>query len=268
MAKRGAIFVGIGGWAFAPWRGTFFPKGLAQSKELAHAAEALTAIEINGTFYRNPGRSTAEGWRDQVPEGFLFTAKAQRAATHRKVLAEATDNINRFVNEIAGLGDALGPILWQFDARKKFDADDFAAFLGLLPAQVEGAALRHAVDVRHESFCDAHAVTLARDHGVALVHTLHGPHPLITDVTADFAYVRLMGTEEGPPAGYSDEALDGIGSALTRLSEGEALEGAPLLAEPAKRKPRDVFAFVIAGHKDVNPLAAMALIERVGRPAQ
>lgn len=265
MSGAGRIRVGVGGWTYAPWRETFYPKSVPQKDELTYAAGVLTAIEINGTFYRSQKPETFAKWRASVPDGFVFTLKAPRFATNRKVLAEGGESIARFVaSGIAELGDALGPILWQFAATKRFDAADFGAFLDLLPAEAGGIPLRHAVEVRHDSFKDPEAVALVRRHGVAIVRAVDAKYPDIADLSADFAYLRLMGTVEGEPLGYGEAALDAHAAALKTLAAGGSPADAPLNAPPAAKTPRDVFAFVIAGHKEANPAAAQALIARVG----
>jgi uncharacterized protein YecE (DUF72 family) len=169
-AAKAIIRVGVGGWTFAPWRGAFYPPDLPQKRELEYMSRKLTSIEINGTFYRGQSPSTFAKWRDETPDGFVFALKAPRFATHRRVLAEAGESIARFVTGgLAELGDKLGPINWQFPATKAFDPGDFAAFLALLPASVEGRPLRHAIEARHESFRSIEFVALARKAGVAII---------------------------------------------------------------------------------------------------
>lgn len=264
VKKSGDIRVGIGGWNYAPWRKTFYPAGLTQKDELRYAAGLLTAIEINGTFYRSQKPETFAKWRDAVPDGFVFTVKAPRYATNRRVLAEAGESVERFLTGgVTELGDKLGPILWQFAETKRFDPDDFAAFLSLLAHEVDGRHLRHAVEMRHESFRTPEMVALARRHGVAIVWATDSRHPEIADLTADFAYVRLMGTSEGEPLGYDEAALDRRAAQLTALARGTPPSGVELLTEPASERPIDVFCFVISGYKASNPAAARALIERI-----
>ena len=148
--KSGHIYVGIGGWNYEPWRGVFYPKGLAQAKELEYAASHLTSIEINSTFYGSQKPESFRKWASTVPDGFIFSVKGPRFATNRRVLAEAGDSIKRFLNSgVLELGDRLGPMLWQFAPTKKFDASDFGKFLELLPAEANGMRLRHVVEVRH-----------------------------------------------------------------------------------------------------------------------
>ncbi len=264
MAERGRILVGIGGWTYAPWRKTFYPAGLAQKDELRHAASVLTAIEINGTFYRSQKPETFAAWRDAAPEGFVFAVKAPRYAINRKVLGEAGESVERFLTGgVSELGDTLGPILWQLAETKRFDPDEMAAFLSLLPGRLDGRRLRHAVELRHESFRKPEMVALARRHGVAIVRAMDSRHPEIADTTADFAYLRLMGTSEGEPLGYDEAALDRHAERLRALAMGAQTDGPDLLAEPAGAGPKDVFCFVISGYKVSNPAAALALIERL-----
>src|SRR3984957_16449710 len=197
------IRVGVGGWVFAPWRGTFYPPGLPQARELEYASRHLTAIEINGTFYGSQKPASFARWHDETPDDFVFTLKGPRFATNRRVLAEAGSSIEKFLaSGITRLKQKLGPINWQFMATKKFDAADFSAFLALLPENHDGLALRHAVEVRHESFACEAFVALCHKHGVAIIAGCDAEFPCIADVTADFVYARLMGTTEKEKFGY------------------------------------------------------------------
>ena len=267
MSKRneGRIFVGIGGWTYEPWRGSFYPEGLPLKRELDYASRQLTAIEVNGTYYRSQTPDTFRKWHDETPEGFVFALKAPRFATNRKVLAEAGESIDRFVSGgIALLGDKLGPINWQFMATKKFDPTDFEAFLTLLPKSVDGRELRHAVEVRHESFRTEAFLDLARAHGVAAVISAEGEFPQIADPTAPFVYARIMGTTETEKLGYSPAALDEWAGRARKWAEGGSPEGLDYVGTPQPGDPRDVYLFVISGYKERNPLAAKALMERLG----
>ena len=203
------IGVGIGGWTFEPWCGTFYPAGLARARELAYAAERLTSIEVNGTFYRTQTPQTFRKWAAEAPDGFVFSLKGPRYATNRTRLAEAGASVARFVESgITELGAKLGPILWQFAPTKRFDEEDFSAFLALLPREADGRALRHAVEVRHDSFCTPAFVALLRRHGVPVVYADADKFPAIADTTGDFVYARLQRCAEDEPTGYSAEALD------------------------------------------------------------
>lgn len=245
----GPIRVGIGGWTYEPWRGTFYPDKLPQARELEYAASQLGAIEINGTYYSSFKPESFRKWAAAAPEGFVFAVKASRFCTNRKLLAEGSESIARFVNQgLAELGDKLGPILWQFMPTKKFDEGDFGGFLKLLPAEVAGVRLRHALEVRHESFEDPRFVALASDAGCAIVFADKEGYPSIDEATADFAYARLQRAEEDEPAGYPARSLDD----WAKRAKGWARDG------------RDTFVFMINGAKVRAPAAARALIERLG----
>jgi uncharacterized protein YecE (DUF72 family) len=244
----GKIHVGIGGWTFEPWRGTFYPAGLPQKRELEFASRKLTSIEINGTYYSTFKPASWEKWHDETPDGFVLAMKASRFCTNRKQLAGAGEAIARYVGQgLSRLGDRLGPINWQFMATKQFDADDVQGFLRLLPREVEGLALRHALEVRHPSFQDPRFYDLARRHNVAIVFADHDEYPAIDEPTADFTYARLMRTQEKVATGY---AAAGLGRWAKRAKDW------------AKRG--DVFVYFISGAKLRAPAAAQALIKRLG----
>ncbi|MBD9528417.1 DUF72 domain-containing protein [Paracoccus sp. PAR01] len=262
--SNGKIHIGIGGWTFEPWRGSFYPEGLAQKRELEYASSQLTSIEVNGTYYGSQKPESFQKWHDETPDGFVFSLKAPRYATNRKVLADAGETIERFFNSgVMLLGDKLGPINWQFMATKKFDPADFGAFLNLLPATHEGRALRHAIEVRHDSFRDPEFLNMARAHNVAVVISADGEFPQIADPTADFIYARIMGTVEDEPLGYSPAALDLWAERARIWAAGGVPDGLDYVGDPAPSGPRDVYLYVISGHKVRNPHAAMALIERL-----
>lgn len=260
------IRIGIGGWTYEPWRGTFFPEKWPHKRELEYAAGKLTAIEVNGTYYSGFKPATFAGWREQTPEGFVFTLKASRYCTNRKILAEAGESIARFCGQgIVELGDKLGPILWQFMAAKTFDADDFAAFLELLPAKQDGVALRHAVQVRHESFADPAFVALCRKAGVAIVFADSAQYPAIADVTGGFVYARLEAAEERFVTGYAPAALDDWAKAAKTWEAGGRPDGLAYIEDAAPpRRNRETFVFFINGAKVRAPQGAMALMEKVG----
>ncbi|MBZ6379747.1 hypothetical protein B5C34_14905 [Pacificimonas flava] len=260
-----SVHIGIGGWTFAPWRGTFYPGDLRQKDELNYAAKQLSGIEVNGTFYRRQKPETFEKWRGAAPaEGFRYALKASRYATNRKNLAEAGEAAENFCRQgIAELGPTLGPINWQLAPTKHFDRDEIAAFLDLLPDEVDGLKLRHAVEARHESFACAEFVDLMRGRGAAIVIADHPDYPQIADLTADFAYVRVMRAEEGLDAGYTEGALDEWVRRVDSWAGGHAPDGLDYVKprEPAA-DGRDVFLFFIGAAKLRNPAAAQALISR------
>lgn len=264
----GIIRIGIGGWTFAPWRGVFYPDDLPQAKELYYASRRLTSIEINSTFYSTQSRATFAKWRRETPDGFVFTLKGPRYAVNRRVLAEAGESIDRFLRSgVAELGDRLGPVLWQFAPSKKFDPDDFGAFLALLPKSLEGRPLRHAVEVRHPSFATPEFVSLLRRHGTAVVYADHARYPAIADVTGDFVYARLQRGVDALPAAYPMKDLDAWARRARAWARGEVPDDLPLadpgLRPTGRQKPRDVFMYVIHEGKLRAPAAAMALIERL-----
>lgn len=240
----GRIRVGIGGWVYEPWRGSFYPAGLRHKDELAYVGEHLTATEINATYYSSQKPATFAGWAKAVPDGFQFAVKASRYCTNRKILAEAGESIAKFTNQgIAELGDRLGPILWQFMPTKRFDPDDFGAFLQLLPSSVDGVRLRHALEVRNESFDNPAFLAMARDAGAAAVLADHDDYPAITGHDVGFAYMRLMRAQANEPTGYAPAMIaDWAERAKAAAGQG------------------DVFTFFISGAKERNPAAAQAMI--------
>lgn len=258
------IRIGIGGWTFEPWRGTFYPEGLSQKKELEYASRQLTAIEINGTYYSGFKPATFAGWAATVPDGFVFAVKASRFCTNRKVLADAGESVAKFVGQgIVELGDKLGPILWQFMATKKFDADDFGAFLKLLPASHDGVKLRHAIQVRHDSFHVPEFVAMCRDAGAAIVFADSPEYPALADITGDFVYARLEKGEDDNPLCYPEGDIDRWADTARLWASGGKPEGLPYV-EPGTPPgtPRETFVFFIHGGKVRAPAAAKALIER------
>lgn len=263
---QGMIRVGIGGWTFEPWRGSFYPPGLTQKRELEFASRALTAIEINGTYYSTFKPATFEGWARTVPDGFVFTVKGSRFVTNRKVLAEAGESVARFIGQgLVALGDRLGPIFWQFMATKKFEAADFQAFLDLLPRAHEGVALRHAVQVRHASFAVPEFVAMCRAAGVAIVYADSPQYPAIADITGDFVYTRLEAGEDENPLCYPEGELPRWTDAARVWAEGGRPEGLPYVtAEAPPAVPRETFVFFIHGGKVRAPAAAQELIRRLG----
>lgn len=261
----GRIYAGIGGWNFAPWRGVFYPKGLPHARELAYASEQLTSIEINSTFYGSQKPATFRKWANETPDGFVFSLKGPRFATNRRVLAEAGDSIERFLNSgVAELGDRLGPLLWQFAPTKAFDEKDFGKFLELLPSKLGPARLRHVVEVRHDSFCTPAFITLLRRFNIPVVFAEHDSYPAIADITGDFVYARLQRGQEKLKTGYPPKALDEWAKRAKLWSQGGDPTDLPHVAKEAPAgQPRDAFIYFIHEAKVRAPAAAMALIDRI-----
>ncbi|HET7793917.1 MAG TPA: DUF72 domain-containing protein [Rhizobacter sp.] len=261
----GHVRIGIGGWTFEPWRDNFYPKGWSQSRELEYASRKLTAIEVNGTYYSSMKPATFAKWRQETPDGFMFSLKANRFATNRRVLAEAGESVKKFIDSgLAELGDKLGPVLWQFAPTKRFDPVDFEAFLKLLPSQVGGLPLRHVMDVRHDSFKTPEYLSLARRHKAATVFTDSDDYPSFADITSDFVYVRTMRSQGDLPQGFSPATLDQFAGCAQRWATGDEPDGLPRVEPRPEAGPaRDVFLFFISGAKERNPAAAMAVIERL-----
>ena len=256
------IRVGIGGWTFEPWRGVFYPKGLPHKQELSFASRELTTIEINGTFYRTQKPETFRHWHDETPENFVFAVKAPMYATNRSVLAEAGSLIERFfASGVFELKAKLGPILWQFMPTKKFDADDFEAFLALLPREGGGRTLRHAVEVRHESFLNAGFIALGEKFNAAVVLADSAKYPAIADVTGDFVYAPVAtGGRRRAHRLHARRAEDMAGM-CARMWEGAVRPKIlPLIGKEPAKKPRDVFVYMINGAKERAPAAAKALL--------
>jgi uncharacterized protein YecE (DUF72 family) len=261
----GKIRVGIGGWVYEPWRGVFYPKGLPQARELAHASRNVTSIEINGTFYGTQKPESFRRWAAETPEDFVFSLKGPRYATHRRVLAEAGSSIERFfASGVTELKSKLGPVVWQFPPTKAFDPDDFAAFLKLLPPELAGQRIRHAVEVRHQSFVVPEFVDLLRNFAVAAALVDSDKHPLFADVTSDFIYARLQRTTEQAKTGYPPRAIAAWAERAQAWADGGAPQDLASIAPPVRAKAKcDVFIYMIAGAKVRAPAAAMALIEKL-----
>lgn len=266
MSKHGQIRVGIGGWNYEPWHETFYPKGTSQSGELEYASRKVTAIEVNGTFYRLQKPDTYAKWRDATPEDFVFSLKAPRFIVQRKELAGAGTSIERFIGSgIAELKSKLGPILWQFAPFRRFDAADVEAFFALLPPEVQGQPLRHAIEVRHKSFLDPTFLALCRAKGAVIVYADDATYPACADLTGDFVYARLRQCQAGLDTGYPEEDLDLWVKRARAFSEGKLPEDLKAL-DPKVKTPagaRDVFLFFINGAKERAPAAAQALIKRL-----
>lgn len=262
----GTIRTGIGGWIFEPWRGTFYPEGLSKAKELNYAGQHLQTIEINSTYYGTQKPETFAKWAGQVPDGFIFSVKGNRFVTNRRVLAEAGESMERFIKSgLAELGDRLGPLIWQFAPTKKFDIEDFGAFLDLLPREEAGLPLRHAVEVRNPSFIDPDFIALARKKDVAVVYAEHFDYPEIADVTSDFVYARLQKGNDNIETAYTADALDEWADRAKLWAEGSVPNDLPLAApsEKSEKRPRDVFVYFIHEGKVRAPQAAQALAKRI-----
>ena len=222
----------------------FYPEKLTQAKELEYAATKLTSIEINGTYYGSQKPESFRKWAREVPDGFVFSLKGPRFATNRRVLAEAGDSVKRFYDSgVLELGDRLGPVLWQFAPTKKFDEADFGKFLELLPRKLDGRALRHVVEVRHDSFCAPDFVALLRQFETPVVFAEHGKYPAIADIASDFVYARLQKGNDEIDTCYPPKALDAWAKRLQSVGRGQragrfAAHGRYKTEESAARRVR------------------------------
>jgi uncharacterized protein YecE (DUF72 family) len=261
------IRAGIGGWNFEPWRGSFYPAGLAHSRELEFASRQLDTIEINSTFHRSQKAAVFAKWREETPEGFVFSVKALQFATNRRVLAEGRQSLMSFLHGgVAELGPKLGPIVWRFAPTKVFERAEFAEFLETLPRDLDGLRLRHALDVRHESFRCTNYVELARSHGVATVYSDAGDSPKIADVTGDFVYARIVVADGRLARGFKAQVLDEVAAWARSWRDGGHPPALPLVdSRTSTSEPRDVFVYFINGAKEKAPAAALALRKRLER---
>jgi uncharacterized protein YecE (DUF72 family) len=282
--------IGISGWRYAGWRGKFYPAGLPQKQELAYAGARFDTVEINGSFYSLQRPESYTRWRTEVPDDFVFSIKGSRYITHMLRLRDAATALANFLaSGIFALEEKLGPILWQLPPSMKYDRERLASFLDLLPrtgadaaklarkhdARVAGRArlgidpkrrLRHAVELRHESFAQPELIETLRQRGVALVVAdTAGKWPLLEDVTADFVYVRLHGEQELYASGYSDEALDRWAAKIRAWREGREPEQTRRASPkpPPRRKGRDVFVYFDNDAKVHAPFDAMRLAEKL-----
>jgi uncharacterized protein YecE (DUF72 family) len=243
------IRVGIGGWTYPPWRGSFYPPGLPQSRELEYAARQFGAIEINATFYGRQSPKSWQAWAQAVPEGFQFAIKGSRFCVTRPKLADAGEGVGNFLAQgLSALGTRLGPILWMLAARRAFDAEDIGRFLALLPRELDGLPLRHVIEPRHESFRDQRFFDLCRNHDAAIVFGDDDDFPCIDADTASFAYARLQRMREEVETGYDAGALGAFAARARRWQAGG----------------RDAYLFMINGAKLRAPAAALALASRLG----
>ncbi|QWN26957.1 DUF72 domain-containing protein [Xanthomonas phaseoli pv. phaseoli] len=288
-----AIRIGISGWRYARWRGTFYPVGLAQRRELEYAAGCFPSVEINGSFYSLQRPDSFQRWHDETPEDFVFSVKGPRSITHMKRLRDCEQALaNFFASGILRLGAKMGPILWQLPPTLRFDAALLDAFLGSLPRDSEAALararqrdtalmqgrsalaidrqrpIRHALEVRHDSFCDPACMRLLRRHNVAVVVAdTAGKFPYLEDISADFVYVRLHGDAQLYASGYSDTALDRWAARIAAWADGaEPHDAARVGARARKRAMRDVYCYFDNDMKVHAPFDARGLMQRLQLP--
>jgi uncharacterized protein YecE (DUF72 family) len=285
----GTIRIGVSGWTYAPWRGVFYPRELPHKKELAYAARRFAAIEVNGTFYGLQRPEAFARWREQTPDDFIFAIKGSRYITHMLKLRDVERPLANFMaSGLLRLGPKLGPILWQFPPQMKFDPERFARFFDLLPMNTDAAsalarrhderltgrsaltsdtrqAVRHAVEIRDQSFCTREFIGLLRGHNVALVCADTVEWPLLMDVTADFVYCRLHGSEELYVSGYDDVALDRWAERVSAWTKGGEPADARRVLGPRRpaRHGRDVYVFFDNDAKVRAPADAAALADRL-----
>ncbi len=284
------VRVGISGWRYAPWRGVFYPPGLPQRLELPYAAQRLTSIEVNGSFYALQRPASYQAWAEQVPDEFVLSVKGPRFVTHMKKLADVRTPVANFLaSGVLALGPRLGPLLWQLPPTLGFDADRLAGFFALLPRTTGAAAalaaehderldgrawtttdaarpLRHVLEVRHRSFADPAFVALAREHGIGVVVAdTAGRWPVLEDVTSDVVYVRLHGDRELYTSGYDEPAIVRWADRVRAWSAGGEPADARRLGPPAAPAPagRDVFVYFDNDTKVRAPFDAQALISRL-----
>jgi uncharacterized protein YecE (DUF72 family) len=287
MTREAEVRIGISGWTYAPWRGVFYPKGLPHKRELAFAAQQFRSIEINGTFYGMQRPDAFAAWAAQVPDDFVFAVKGPRFITHMKRLLDAETPLANFIaSGLLRLGPKLGPILWQFPASFRFDAARIEPFLKLLPRDTHAATrlgrkhdhrlkapawlktdaerpLRHAFEIRHDSFRDRAFIDLLRHYDVALVCADTVAWPRLMDLTSDFVYCRLHGSEELYASGYDPPALDDWARRVLAWARGHEPADAERVGPKARTRRRDVFLYFDNDAKVRAPQDAHGLIERV-----
>ena len=290
--RAGRVRIGISGWRYPGWRGVFYPTGLVQRRELEFAAQVFSSIEINGTFYSLQRPESFRQWAAETPDDFVFALKGGRFITHmRKLLGVETALANFFASGVLALEEKLGPVLWQFPPQMKFDPVRFAAFFKLLPRSIAEAArfargcddrvlkrstldvpldapvdlpLRHAVEIRHDSFAVPEFIALLREHSIGLVVADTVEWPLLMDVTADFVYVRLHGSEQLYASGYEPEALGVWARRVRAFGSGQVAEGKRVVDAAADGVPRDVYVYFDNDIKVRAPFDAQALARQVG----
>jgi uncharacterized protein YecE (DUF72 family) len=285
----GRVRIGISGWRYAGWRGVFYPKGLAQRRELEFAAAAFETVEINGTFYSLQNPKSFREWAAQTPDDFVFSLKGSRYITHMLKLREAKVPLaNYFASGMLLLGEKMGPVLWQFPPQMRYERAKFEEFFRILPrsrreaaslarrhasrmlenepARVrEDAPLRHCVEIRHESFVVPEFIDLLRKHDVGLVAADTVEWPLLIDVTSDFVYCRLHGSEQLYSSGYDEHALDVWAERVVTWARGGQPGGRTAGKTLVEVRPRDVYGYFDNDAKVRAPFDAKGLIERVER---
>jgi uncharacterized protein YecE (DUF72 family) len=289
MARAGDVRIGISGWTYPPWRGVFYPKGLPQKRELEYATSQFNSLEINGTFYRMQRPGAFADWAERAPDGFVFAVKAPRFITHMKKLRDVETPLANFIaSGLLRLGPKLGPILWQFPPNFRFNAERIEAFLKLLPRDTASAArlgrrhdnrlkapaslqvdaempMRHAFEIRHDSFRDPAFIDLLRRYDAALVCADTVEWPLLMDLTSDFIYCRLHGSEELYASGYDDKSLDVWATRVSAWAKGGEPDDAQRVGGKGRKRRRDVFVYFDNDMKVRAPLDAHGLTERVGK---
>src|SRR5277367_3322688 len=291
VCPAGKVRIGISGWRYVPWRGVFYPEKLTQKKELAYASSIFRSIEINGTFYSLQRPEYFEAWAGETPGDFVFSVKAPKFVTHVRRLADVETPVANFLaSGILRLGSKLGPILWQLPPNFRFEPEKLETFLKILPHDTESAGalarrhdkflkgraavktdakrpLRHAIEIRHSSFAVPEFIEMLRAYDVALVCADTVEWPRMMDVTSDFMYCRLHGSEVLYASGYDDDALDEWAARIAAWAQG----GEPANAERASSVPAmlcekcDVYVYFDNDVKVRAPFDALGLIERVNK---
>ena len=295
-SKAGRIRIGISGWRYAGWRGHFYPKGLAQRRELEFAAKTFSSVEINGTFYSLQRPSSFERWASETPSDFVFAVKGGRFITHmKKLVSVETALANFFASGVLALGSKLGPFVWQLPPMMKFnegayDAARYESFFRLLPRTVRSAVrlakqcdermltraflkptlrrgedpqLRHAIEIRHDSFVQPAFIKLLKTHNIGLVVADTVEWPLLMDVTSDFAYLRLHGSERLYCSGYEAEAIEVWAHRVVSFATGNSAEGRYAGTPLQDGRARDVYVYFDNDAEGRAPVDAQALVRRV-----
>jgi len=289
MNEQGQIRIGIAGWSYDEWRGTFYPEDLAQKRELEYASRQLNSIELNGTFYSTQKPLSFQAWRKETPENFVFAIKGSQFITHVRKLENVEGALANFLAQgMLCLGRKLGPILWQLPPQTSFNAERIEQFLKLLPhTQRQAAAyakqrdewmatrswlevgedlpLRHAMESRHKSFASPEYIELLRKYGVALVVADSVKWPVMMDITADFVYCRLHGSDKVYPDGYTPEAIDMWSRRVLGWSRGEEItDGTRIHPEPGPQQAsRCVYVYFDDDNKVRAPFDALNMGKRI-----